>query len=129
MYGVSMKQSIREMIWLFKKVCFQCRIGVTISNSELGIVLLSAVQKMGYDCATDDQKEGAESVCGWKGSLPTGSGKSLCYSCLIPCSSFVKNGFLHTKSVCLSIRPRNTNPGFTNRTKNSRIPWLVDNGR
>ena len=42
---------------LFEKVCFQCRIGVSISNSELGIVLLSAVQKMGYDCATDDQKK------------------------------------------------------------------------
>ena len=33
------------------------QIGISISDSELGIVLLSAVQKMGYDCATDDQKK------------------------------------------------------------------------
>ena len=93
------------------------RIGVSISDSELGIVLLSAVQKMGYDRATDDQKEAVKASVLGKDvfvSLPTGSGKSLCYSCLIPCSSFVKHGFLHTKSVCLSIGPGNTNPGFTN---------------
>ena len=33
------------------------RISVSISDSELGIVLLSAVQKIGYDSATDDQKK------------------------------------------------------------------------
>ena len=33
------------------------RISVSSSDSELGIVLLSAVQKMGYDRATDDQKK------------------------------------------------------------------------
>ena len=30
---------------------------VSISDSELGIVLLSGVQKMGYNRSTDDQKE------------------------------------------------------------------------
>ena len=107
------------------------RIGVLISDSELGIVLLSAVQKMGYDRASDDQKEAVKAFVLGKDvfvSLPTGSGNSLCYACLIPCSSFVKHGFFHTKSVCLSIGPGNTNPGFTNRTKNSRISWLIDNG-
>ena len=63
------------------------RIGVSISESELGIVLLSAVQKMGYDRATGDQKEAVKAFVLGKDvfvSLPTGSGKSLCYSCLIP---------------------------------------------
>ena len=32
-------------------------IGNSISDSELCIILLSAVQKIGYDSATDDQKK------------------------------------------------------------------------
>ena len=81
---------------------------------------------MGYDRATDDQKEAVKAFVLGKDvfvSLPTGSGKSLCYSCLIPCSSFVKHGFFHTKSVCLSIGPGNTNPGF--HKSNEELPDSV----
>ena len=61
------------------------RIGISISNTELEIILLSAVQKMGYDRATDDQKKAVKAFVLGKDvfiSLPTGSGKSLCYACL-----------------------------------------------
>ncbi len=101
------------------------QISVSISDSELGITLLSAVQKMGCDSATDDQTKEVKVFALGKDvfvSLPTGSRKSLCYAC----SSFEKHSFLQTKSVCPSLGPENTNPGFTNQTKNSRIPWLPD---
>ena len=61
------------------------RIGTLISKADLGMILLSVVQKMGYDRPTDDQKKAVEAFVLGKGvfiSLPTGSGKSLCYSCL-----------------------------------------------
>ncbi len=61
------------------------RIGTSISTTELQVILLSVVQKMGYDCATDDQTKVVEAFVFGKDvfvSLPTGSGKSLCYACL-----------------------------------------------
>ncbi len=56
-----------------------------ISTTEVEVILLSVVQKMGYDRATDDQKKVVEAFVFGKEvfvSLPTGSGKSVCYACL-----------------------------------------------
>ena len=56
------------------------RIGTLISKADLGMILLSVVQKMGYDRPTDDQKKAVETFVLGKDvfiSLPTGSGKSL----------------------------------------------------
>ena len=36
------------------------RIGTLISKADLGMILLSVVQKMGYDRPTDDQKKAVE---------------------------------------------------------------------
>ena len=61
------------------------RIDTLISKADLGMILLSVVQKMGYDRPTDDQKKAVEAFVLGKDvfiSLPTGSGKSLCYACL-----------------------------------------------
>ena len=61
------------------------RIGTLISKADLGMILLSVVQKMGYDRPTDDQKKAVEAFALGKDvfiSLPTGNGKSLCYACL-----------------------------------------------
>ena len=61
------------------------RIGTLISKADLVMILLSFVQKMGYGCPADDQKKTAEAFVLGKDvfiSLPTGSGKSLCYACL-----------------------------------------------
>ena len=54
-------------------------------KADLGMILPSVVQKMGYDRPTDDQKKAVEAFVLGKDvfiSLPTGSGKSLCYACL-----------------------------------------------
>ena len=54
-----------------------------IVNTELGVTLLSIVQKMGYNRATDDQKKAVAAFVLGKDifvSLPTASGKSLCYA-------------------------------------------------
>jgi hypothetical protein len=52
---VSVKQSIREgQIVTAQDVYSVPQIGVSISDSQLGIILLNAVQKMSYDCNTDD---------------------------------------------------------------------------
>ena len=32
------------------------RIGIFISSTELGVILLSVIQRVGYDRTTDDQK-------------------------------------------------------------------------
>ena len=61
------------------------RIGTLISKADLGMILLSVVQKIGYDRPTDDQKKAVEAFVLGKDvfiSLPTGSRKSLCYACL-----------------------------------------------
>ena len=63
------------------------RIGTLVSKADLEMILLSVVQKMGYeyDRPTDDQKKTVEAFVLGKDvfiSLPTGSGKSLCYACL-----------------------------------------------
>ena len=36
------------------------RIGMSILSIELGVILLSIVQKVGYDCAMDDQKKAVQ---------------------------------------------------------------------
>ena len=61
------------------------RIGTLVSKADLEMILLSVIQKMGYDRPTDDQKKTVEAFVLGKDvfiSLPTGSGKSLCYACL-----------------------------------------------
>ena len=61
------------------------RVGVSISTSEFRRIFLSVIQNMGYDRPTDDQREAVETFVIGKDvfvSLPTGSGKSLCYACL-----------------------------------------------
>ena len=61
------------------------QIGTFISKADLGMILLSVVQKMGYDRPMDDQKKAVEAFVLGKDvfiSLPTGSGKSLCYAYL-----------------------------------------------
>ena len=35
-------------------------IGISISSTELGVILLSVVQKVGYHHATDDQKKAVQ---------------------------------------------------------------------
>ena len=66
--------------------------GTLISKADLGMILLSIVQKMGYDRPTDDQKKAVEAFVFGKDvfiSLPTGSGKS---PCAIPaCHMFSMN--------------------------------------
>ena len=59
------------------------RIGTLISKTDLGMILLSVVQKMGYDRPMDDQKKAVEVFVLGKDVfilLPTGSRKSLCYA-------------------------------------------------
>ena len=61
------------------------RVGVSISKSEFRRIFLSVIQNMGYDRPTDDQREAVEAFVIGKDvfvSLPTGSGKSLCYACV-----------------------------------------------
>ena len=61
------------------------RIGVSISKPEFRRIFLSVIQNMGYDRLTDDQRKAVEAFVLGKDvfvSLPTGSGKSLCYACL-----------------------------------------------
>ena len=38
------------------------RIGILILNTELGVILMSVVQKVGYDRATDDQKKAVQAL-------------------------------------------------------------------
>ena len=50
------------------------------------MILLSDIRKMGYDRPTNDQKKAVEAFALGKDVfilLPTGSGKSLCYACLL----------------------------------------------
>ena len=50
------------------------RIGTLISKADLGMILLSVVQKMGYDCPMDDEKKAVEAFVLGKDvfiSLPT----------------------------------------------------------
>ena len=67
------------------------RIGTLISKADLGMILLSMVQKMGYDRPTDDQKKAVEAFVLGKDifiSLPTGSGSP----CAMPaCHMFSMN--------------------------------------
>ena len=61
------------------------RIGVSISKPVFRRIFLSVIQNMGYDRSTDDQRKAVEAFVLGKDvfvSLPTGSGKSLCYACL-----------------------------------------------
>ena len=49
------------------------QIGIPISNTELGVILLSVIQKVGYNCVTDDQKAVEASVLGKDGFFTTKS--------------------------------------------------------
>ena len=48
------------MKWLLVETYLVPRIGISISSTELGVILLSVIQKVGYDCATDDQKKAVQ---------------------------------------------------------------------
>ena len=71
------------------------RFGMSISSIELGVILLSAVQKVGYDRATNDQKKAVQAFV---------LGKDV----------FLQRATVHTRPWV-----------FSNRTKKPRIPWLA----
>ena len=61
------------------------RIKKTFPIQEVDEAILKAVRALGYHQPTDDQKDAIRSFLGGKDvfvSLPTGSGKSLCFACL-----------------------------------------------
>ena len=90
------------------------RIGVSISKSEFRLIFLSVIQNMGYDRPTDDQREAVESFVLGKDvfvSLPTGSGKSLCYACLPHVFDELRSrggGSLDHHSIVVVVSPLNS---------------------
>ena len=93
---------------------FVSRLGFTVPLSFLRQAIKESVQELGYENPTLDQEEAVlKFVSGWDVfvSLPTGSGKSVCFACLS--IVFDKIRSLRTKkfspsSVTIVISPLNT---------------------
>ena len=61
------------------------RLNATVNELDLHVAILGSIQSLGYDSPTESQKSVIDMfVCGNDVfvSLPTGSGKSLCYASL-----------------------------------------------
>ena len=61
------------------------RLNAIVNELDLRVAILGSIQSMGYDSPTESQISAIEKfVCGYDIfiSLPTGSGKSLCYASL-----------------------------------------------
>ena len=62
------------------------RLNTIVNELDLRVAIMGSVQSMGYDSPTENQKSAIDSFVQGNNvfiSLPTGSGKSLCYASLL----------------------------------------------
>lgn len=77
------------------------RLGKNFPTYEVDAAILQAVRTLGYDSPTEDQSDAIRSFLGGIDvflSVPTGSGKSLCYACL-PTLFDILGGAVGDKSI------------------------------